>query len=398
MPSAPSAGRRVVLVGAGHAHLHTLKRGAGITGRGHEFVVVAPDVFWYSGLATGMLGGRYPPRLDQIDVAALTAQGGGRFVQDSVLAIEPAARLIRLERSPPLHYDLLSLTLGSEPPPLRGAAGHPACYTVKPIRRLFELRQDLERHFAASPGTALRVVIAGGGVTGCELAANVLALAAARGGQVDVVVLAGTSGILGRMPEAARQVVREALHRRGAVFRTDARVERIEGREAVLEGGGRVRFDRFLNATGLLPHPLLRRTGLPVDADGALLVDRHLRSVADPRILGAGDCIAFQGRELPKIGVYAIRQAPILFRNLLAALDGSEPAGFEPQRHFLWIMNLGDGTGLAVRERLWWHGRLAFWLKDRIDRRFLREYQKAAGSGRSAAGPTLPPARKDGRA
>jgi hypothetical protein len=41
-------------------------------------------------------------------------------------------------------------------------------------------------------------------------------------------------------------------------------------------------------------------------------------------------------------------------------------------------MNLGDGTGLATRGRLWWHGRFAFRLKDWIDRRFLREYQVTA--------------------
>ena len=44
----------------------------------------------------------------------------------------------------------------------------------------------------------------------------------------------------------------------------------------------------------------------------------------------------------------------------------------------LWIINLGDGTGLATRGSLWWHGRPAYWLKDWIDRRFLRGYQRRA--------------------
>jgi hypothetical protein len=44
-------------------------------------------------------------------------------------------------------------------------------------------------------------------------------------------------------------------------------------------------------------------------------------------------------------------------------------------------MNLGDGTGPAVRSGLWWHGRAAFRLKDWIDRKFLREYQEAAAGG-----------------
>ena len=52
-----SAAKRLVLAGAGHAHLYTLKRIAEFTRRGYEVVVVAPDDFWYSGLATGVLGG-----------------------------------------------------------------------------------------------------------------------------------------------------------------------------------------------------------------------------------------------------------------------------------------------------------------------------------------------------
>jgi hypothetical protein len=42
-------------------------------------------------------------------------------------------------------------------------------------------------------------------------------------------------------------------------------------------------------------------------------------------------------------------------------------------------MALGAGQGLAVRGSLWWRGRAAFWLKDRIDRKFMREFQDAAG-------------------
>ena len=66
----------------------------------------------------------------------------------------------------------------------------------------------------------------------------------------------------------------------------------------------------------------------------------------------------------------------MLLHNLLASLDPGEPRRFEPQRRYLWIMNLGDGTGLAARGDLWLHGRAAFRLKDWIDRRFLASYRQ----------------------
>ena len=75
------------------------------------------------------------------------------------------------------------------------------------------------------------------------------------------------------------------------------------------------------------------------------------------------------------VGVYAVREAPVLCHNLLASLGGRPLRRFRPRRRFLLILNLGDGTGLLTWGPFSWHSRLAFWLKDRIDCAFLRAYQ-----------------------
>jgi len=363
---------RAVLVGAGHAHLHLIREAKQFTERGHELVVVAPGPFWYSGLATGMLGGLYPPELDRIDVAQLAARAGARFVEDRMVGLDRVGRNVLLQRSRPLPYDALSLNIGSEAPAIPGADG-PRHYAVKPISRLLDLRRDLERAFTVS--RAPRILVAGGGATGVELAANLAALAAGHAAAAEVTVLAAGDRFLRQLPPRAAALVRSKLERRGVRFRTGCRILRIEGDSAVMASGERLGFDFLLNATGLVPRPVLKALNLPLTGEGGLIIDERLRSPADPRIHAAGDCAALSGHMLPRIGVYAIRQAPVLLRNLLAALEGSEPCGFEPQSRYLWIMNLGDGTGLAARGSLWWHGRSAFWLKDRIDRRFLAAYR-----------------------
>jgi NADH dehydrogenase FAD-containing subunit len=325
-----------------------------------------------------MLGGIYPPELDQVDVAALVEHGGGRFIRDSVVRVDPRARTVHLAHATaPLHYDVLSMTFGSEVPSIPGADGPAgeAVYAAKSIRRLWDLRVDLERRFQGHLDEAVRIVVAGGGATACEVAANIAQLAEASHGRVETTVLVGGQNALGQLPPAAARKVVAALERRGIAFLYHSRFEQIEGSVAITSSGATIPFDIFVNATGLKPASIMATLGLPVDRHGALLVDEHLRSIADPLVHGGGDCIALDGHELPRIGVYAIRQAPVLFHNLLAALESAPPIRFTPQRRFLWIMNLGDGTGLAMRGRLYWHGRLAFWLKDRIDRRFLQQYQ-----------------------
>jgi NADH dehydrogenase FAD-containing subunit len=371
----PRMARRAVLLGAGHAHLCTLKRTADFVGRGFELVLVAPDIFWYSGLATGVLAGIYPPALDQIDVGALVVKGGGRFVRARATAIDVAAQTVSLDTGASLAYDVLSCNLGSEVPldAIPGAATHG--YAVKPVRNLWDLRQALEARLGpAAPREALRVVIVGGGATGCEIAANVQHLVASYGGRAHITILARGDSLLGQMPRGAGEKMVRILERRGVQLVLRSPVVRVESQAVVTADGKQVPYDFLVHAMGLTPPAILRATGLPTRADGALLVDPFLRSVADPRVFGGGDCIALQGRELAKVGVYAVREAPVLYHNLLATLQGRRLRRFRPQRRFLLILNLGDGTGLLIWGPFSWHSRLAFWLKDRIDRAFLRTY------------------------
>jgi NADH dehydrogenase FAD-containing subunit len=105
------------------------------------------------------------------------------------------------------------------------------------------------------------------------------------------------------------------------------------------------------------------------------LVNRFLQSTAHPEMFGGGDCIFLDGHQLGKVGVYAVRQNPILMKNICAALDGGRMVPFLPQKNYLLIFNLGDGTAILNRRGITWDGRFAWSLKDRIDRGFMRKFQ-----------------------
>ena len=369
-PAAKSAKRRVVLVGTGHAHLFSLKRVADFTRRGFEIVVIAPEDFWYSGLATGMLGGHYAPEQDQVDVEAVVRRGGegARFIRDRVTAIDPGGKSLRLASGGTLGYDVLSLNLGSETRPFPGE--NERVFPLKPLRNLWRLRQALEAARAA--GEKPRIVVAGGGASGCEIAANVRALL---GAGAEVIILARGDDIAPAFPPRTAAALLRWLKSRGITVRGDSAVSHLDENVAVTKNGQRQAFDYLVNATGLHSPAILAETGLPVSGRGELLVDECLRSTGDPCIFGGGDCVRMRDHELAKIGVYAVREAPVLFHNLLATLEGRPLRAFHPQRHFLLVLNLGGGFGLASWRSFHWLGRAAFWLKDRIDRAFLARYQ-----------------------
>ena len=128
-------------------------------------------------------------------------------------------------------------------------------------------------------------------------------------------------------------------------------------------------------ALGIQPSPLFADSGLPAGPDGGLLVNEYLHCPKHPEIFGGGDCIHFAPQPLDKVGVYAVRQNPVLCHNLLASLEGGRLRRFSPGGDYLLIYNLGDGTGILRKRGLIFSGRPAFWLKDYIDRRFMRRFQ-----------------------
>jgi NADH dehydrogenase FAD-containing subunit len=106
--------------------------------------------------------------------------------------------------------------------------------------------------------------------------------------------------------------------------------------------------------------------------------------VADPRVFAVGDCgtIVTHSR-MAKSGVYAVREAPVLWRNLLAAARGRPLERYRPQRSFLSILNTADGRALLSYKGFASWSRWSWRLKDWIDRGFMRKYQRLGRTGPS---------------
>jgi NADH dehydrogenase FAD-containing subunit len=144
-----------------------------------------------------------------------------------------------------------------------------------------------------------------------------------------------------------------------------------------LGSGGRVPSDLTVWLTGATGPDLFRDTGLALDERGFLLVDDSLRSVSDARVFAAGDCGTLVNYpNTPKAGVYAVREAPVLWHSLMASIAGQPLPRYQPQHGFLSLLNTADGKALLQYKGFATHSRWAWWLKDWIDRRFVARYQR----------------------
>lgn len=364
--------KHLVLVGGGHAHMTVMLNLEQYTRRGHQVTLVSSDAYhYYSGMGPGMLSGIYRPEEIRFHVKKMVEDRGAAFVEGHVVRVDPAQRLLSLRSGESIDYDVVSFNTGSGIDREALAGVTEEMVPVKPIINLLRAREHLVKQM---PHGRPRIVVIGGGAAGLEITGNLDRLVRDEGGQAEITLVAGRR-FLSPFPDRVRRLALASFETRGITVIEGARVDRFESLEAILEDDRRIPFDMVFLATGVKPSSLFRDSGLPAGEDGGLLVNHRLQSVAHPEIFGGGDCISLEGRRLDKVGVYAVRQNPILHHNLLSALEGGVMETFVPQKSYLLIFNLGNGTGIFCRNGLVLGGRWPFRLKDYVDRKFMRTFQ-----------------------
>jgi selenide,water dikinase len=372
-----TAKRHLILVGGGHAHVFVLRSLAMRRAPGLQVTLVSPaSQATYSGMVPGVLAGQYDLSEAQIDVRALAARAGAAFVPDRVVRIDADRRVLALAERPPLTYDFLSLDIGSQPAAADRVEPDAPVVLVKPIERA---AAGIAAALAApAPAAGRRAVVIGAGAGGTEIAFALAARLRHEGkGSVTVCDLAGRP-VATRDASTSRAVER-ALAQHRITFRGGVDVTCVSRDGVTLASGELLPADLVVWATGAAGPALFADSGLPVDQRGFLQVGDDLRCAAHPEIFAAGDCATLSShRDLAKAGVYAVRQGPVLAANLRSAARGGGLRTFRPQRHFLSLMNTGDGRGILSYRGFAVHGRSVWWLKDRIDRAFIRRYARPA--------------------
>ncbi len=361
--------RRLLLIGAGHAHAQVVLAWASSPLPGVELCVVSPVARApYSGMVPGWLAGLYRTDDVVVDFERLCARAGARWVPAELQRLDAARRVAHLASGEALPYDVLSFNIGStlRPPVIESAA----VLALRPLSRLFPAWEALQQRWHDDPArTPLRLMAVGGGAASFEsLLAAVARLRSLRPDrEVSGTLVTRADRLLPGFAPGAVRAAERALKVAGLQLRLRTDWQPDMGHEC----------DLVLWATGAQPHEWqtdpARRGGLAVTDDGFIRVDKHLRSVSHPQVLATGDCAGWTP-PLPKAGVYAVRQGPVLVHNLRAALGEGDALTYEPQQRFLALLATGDGRAIASRGIFSAEGRWVWRWKDRIDRRFIARF------------------------
>lgn len=358
----------LVMIGGGHTHALVLRKWGMNPLPGARITVIHPGpTAPYSGMLPGHVAGHYSRDELDIDLVQLARFAGARVIVGVATGIDLDAKQVFLPGRPPIGYDVLSVNVGitSDMPALPGFSDHGV-----PAKPLGPFAARWQRFL--DQGQSGDVAVIGGGVAGAEL---VMAMAFAlrtrgRSGQATLIDAAGALAATG--PKARARIL-DAMQDLGVTLIENASIDTIHPDHLMLADGRRIPA-RFITGTaGARALDWIADTGLTLH-DGFICVDQALQS-SDPAVFAAGDCAHLTDNPRPKAGVYAVREAPVLFDNLRAVLTGEHLRKYLPQKDYLKLISLGGKSALAEKFGTTFAGSLMWRWKDRIDQNFMEQFR-----------------------
>jgi NADPH-dependent 2,4-dienoyl-CoA reductase/sulfur reductase-like enzyme/nitrite reductase/ring-hydroxylating ferredoxin subunit len=192
-----------------------------------------------------------------------------------VVALDPSARLVRLDNGAVQQYEALLLATGATPVRLPGE--------MEQGNRIHYLRSFADsKSIIAAAGASSRAVVLGGSFIGLEVAASL------RARNLEVHVVAPETRPLERvMGSALGEFIRKLHEEHGVIFHLGQTAKEIRQSTVTLQNGERLQADLVVAGIGVRPAvELAERAGLTLDR--GVVVDGTLQTSA-PGIYAAGD-------------------------------------------------------------------------------------------------------------
>lgn len=365
--------KHLVMLGAGHAHVHLLSTLATQPLAGVQITLVAPYPHQFCArMAPGFVAGHHALQDCVIPLEPYLKNTALTWLQRSATALDADARTVTLDDGSTLPYDILSIDSGPllNKPKIEqmmpGAREHALfVLPLEPFGVLWPKVVALGQH------KPLRVAVIGDSGTGFELACAV----AHRLPASSVTLLTGDAQAGARYPCAVQHMVSQALKKR-LITVIQERVVGVTASEVTLSSGARLACDVPIITTDAQGPAWLQDSGLALDTEGFVAVDALQRSTSHPHVLVAVDMATRADLALPRSDIDAERAAPPFSNNLRAVLAGIAPSPDTPQVKTLTLLSCGNRFAIASWGKWSAQGRWVWWLKDWLDRRAITTFKK----------------------
>ncbi len=370
----------IVLIGGGHTHVLLIRKWGMKPLAGVRLTLISRDVLTpYSGMLPAYVAGHYSHAQTHIDLARLCQWAGVQFIQASVTGLDLVANRVFLEQRPQLaavEFDLVSINTGSTPDTSSVPGAAEFALPVKPVNRFAGKWHALNHRLNAGDTKEVSIAVVGAGVGGFELLLSLHYALAGRGVAAKLHWIVRGNEPLREQPEKVRSLALAHCREKNIDVHLQFDVSKVEEKSLTASSGDVVSFDEVLWVTAATAPEWPSQAGLEVTGRNFISVNDHLQSTSHPQVFACGDVATQTASPSPKAGVFAVRQAPVLFENLRRAVSGQSLRRYRPQKNFLSLISLGEPSAIASRNRIVLKGDWVWRWKDWIDTQFMRKFSE----------------------
>ena len=370
--------KHVVLLGVGHTNAHIVKMWRDSPIPNVSLTCISDNsIATYSGMLPAVLGQQIPPSEMEIDLVRLCSAAGARLIVDNVAGLDHERREVLFQNRPAVPFDVLSVGIGSVPSMDGVACDGESPVTIKPMQTfLTRLQSAIDRVLSDGASDQLRIVVVGSGVAGVEILFCLPSfVASVCDVPLELELVTRSDQILESVCGSTRQRVAAEISKRNISVVTGQSIQKVSPSSITLADGSIRDADVVIWATGAVPPELLSQLNLPLDDRGFIATNATLQSVSGQPVFAVGDTGAIVSADLPKAGVFAVRQGPVLWENVQRLLHNQPLTDYVPQQSFLKLLNTGDGRAIGEWKGRSFSGRWVKRLKDRIDGRFMNMFR-----------------------
>jgi len=365
--------RDVFLIGGGHSHVLLIRRWAMKPMPGVRLTLISTDAHTpYSGMLPGLLAGHYSVDDIHVDLRILTTWAGVRFIEQSVIAINLDKQEVNFDKRPPMGFDVLSLDTGSTPDlSVLGAATHST--PVKPVHTFFNRWRDLTTRLQKQNAKTVSIGVVGSGAGGFELITAMRHALPVELAQCHW-FLRGDYPLAGR-PRKLGELALQAAKKQGIAVNTKVDVVEVKENILIAADGREFPVDEILWCTAAVGPEWAKQAGFKLDKRGFVATNEYLQSTSHPFVFATGDIGTQVDTPSLKAGVFAVRQAPVLFENIRRFLLNKSLKTYKPQSDFLSLMATGGKRAIACRGPIVIEANWIWQWKDHIDQKFMRQFK-----------------------
>jgi len=370
---ATSAVRSVLLIGGGHAMMPVIRHLREHIPDSVQVSLVSDHPYlYYSGMVPEFLGGVYNENQVRLDLESLCERHGIGWELGRVVGLDTKRMAVALSDGRTLNADIFAFDVGSVTP---GVSGGDHDIVAKPLHYIRRLADDVDELILNERKGSIAIV--GGGAAGVEVALNVANRIRKNelDHQIRLHLYEGNERVLPTFKSSLSADVLQQLIEVGVQVELKSRPHKVSDNVLSTPLGER-EYKSILWATGTRGPHFFEQAELLTDSRGFVHTDRYLRVLGRKDIFVAGDSALVEGYEkLERIGVHAVKQGPVLLKNLVARINGREPMHtFKPYPISPIIISTGTKAAWWVAGRFWFRNSFALGMKHHIDRKWIHPW------------------------